>query len=45
MIDMDNTQFGGLLIISIALLVPVLYSFFVDNHKKGTPDPRDSEHQ
>jgi len=45
MIDMDNAQFGGLLIISIALLVPVLYSFFVDNHKKGTPDPRDSEHQ
>jgi len=45
MIDMDNTQFAGLLIISIALLGPVLYSFFVDNHKKGTPDPRDTEHQ
>ncbi len=45
MIDMDNTQFAGLLIISIALLVPVLYSFFVDDHKKGTPDPRDTEHQ
>ena len=45
MIDMDNTQFAGLLIISIALLVPVLYSFFVDDHKKGTPDPRDAEHQ
>jgi len=41
MIDMDNPQFALLLIISIALLVPVIYSFFVDNHKKGTPDPRD----
>jgi len=45
MIDMDNAQFGGLLVIALALLVPVLYSFFVDDHKKGTPDPRDSEHQ
>ena len=45
MIDMDNTQFAGLLIISVALIVPVLYSFFVDDHKKGTPDPRDTEHQ
>jgi len=41
MIDMDNPQLAGLLIIAIALLVPVLYSFFVDDHKKGTPDPRD----
>jgi len=44
MIDMDNAQFGGLLVIAIALLVPVIYSFFVDNHKKGSPDPR-GEHQ
>ena len=41
MIDMDNAQFAGLFVISIALLVPVIYSFFVDNHKKGSPDPRD----
>ena len=40
MINMDNPQFAGLLVISIALLVPVIYSFFVDNHKKGSPDPR-----
>ncbi|MDQ6970106.1 MAG: hypothetical protein Q9M16_06335 [Mariprofundus sp.] len=40
MIDMDNPQFAIILVIAIALLVPVLYSFFVDNHKKGTPDPR-----
>ncbi|MBL1352023.1 MAG: hypothetical protein COA61_001610 [Zetaproteobacteria bacterium] len=45
MIDMDNVQFAGLLLISLALVIPVLYSFFVDNHKKGTPDPRDNEHQ
>jgi hypothetical protein len=44
MIDMDNAQFGGLLVIAIALLVPVIYSFFIDNHKKGSADPRD-EHQ
>jgi len=44
MIDFDNAQVGGLAVIAIALLVPVIYSFFVDNHKKGTPDPRD-EHQ
>ena len=44
MIDMDNPQFAAALVIAIALLVPVAYSFFVDNHKKGTPDPRD-EHE
>jgi len=44
MIDMDNAQFGGLLVIFLALIIPVIYSFFVDNHKKGSPDPRD-EHQ
>lgn len=44
MIDYDNAQVGGLVVIAIALLVPVIYSFFVDNHKKGSPDPRD-EHQ
>ncbi|GEM_PF-2163391 len=44
MIDIDNAQLGGLLVISFALIVPIIYSFFVDNHKKGTPDPRD-EHQ
>ncbi len=40
MINMDNPQFAGLLVIAIALLVPVIYGLFVDNHKKGTPDPR-----
>jgi len=43
MIDMDNAQFAGLLIIGIALVVPVLYSFFIDNHKKDTPDPRNRQ--
>ncbi len=40
MIDMDNPQFAGLLIILVALVVPLIYSLFVDNHKKGTEDPR-----
>jgi len=40
MIDLDNPLIAGGLVTAIALLVPVLYSFFVDNHKKGTPDPR-----
>jgi len=40
MINMDNPQFAGALVIAIALLVPIVYSFFVDKHKKGTPDPR-----
>jgi len=43
MINMDNPQFGGLLVILIALLGPVIYSFFIDKHKKGTPDPRNQE--
>ena len=42
MIDLDNPQIAGAIIIAIALLGPVLYSFFIDNHKKGTPDPRDN---
>jgi hypothetical protein len=37
---MDNPQFAGVLVVTIALVVPIIYSFFVDNHKKGTPDPR-----
>jgi len=40
MINMDNPQFAGVLVTTIALVVPIIYSFFVDNHKKGTPDPR-----
>jgi len=40
MINMDNPQFAGLLVIAIAFLVPVIYGLFVDNHKKGSPDPR-----
>jgi len=40
MIDLDNPLIAGALVTTIALVVPVLYSFFVDNHKKGTPDPR-----
>jgi len=43
MIDMDNPQFAGLLVITIALLVPVIYGLFVDNHKKGSPDPRNNK--
>ncbi len=42
MINMDNPQFAGLLVIAIALLVPVIYGLFVDKHKKGTPDPRNN---
>jgi len=44
MIDLDNPQIAGGLIIAIALLVPVIYGMFVDNHKKGTPDPRELKH-
>ncbi len=40
MIDMDNAQFAGLLVISIALVVPLIYGLFVDKHKKGSEDPR-----
>ncbi len=40
MINMDNPQFAGILVTLIALIAPIIYSFFVDNHKKGTPDPR-----
>ncbi|MDX8391041.1 MAG: hypothetical protein R8K53_00480 [Mariprofundaceae bacterium] len=40
MIDLDIPLVAGLFCFSVALLVPILYSFFVDNHKKGSPDPR-----
>jgi len=40
MINLDNVQFAGGLVTVIALVVPIIYSFFVDNHKKGSPDPR-----
>jgi len=40
MINLDNPQFAGILVVTIALVVPIIYSFFVDNHKKGSPDPR-----
>lgn len=42
MIDLDNPQFGGLLVIAIAYLVPFIYSLYVDKRpKKDTPDPRE----
>jgi len=40
MIDLDSPLIAGILVCSVALLVPIIYSFFVDNHKKGSPDPR-----
>jgi hypothetical protein len=40
MIDMDNPQFAGLFVITLALVIPLVYSLFVDKHKKGTEDPR-----
>ena len=40
MIDLDNPQIVGLLVITLALVVPIFYGMFVDNHKKGTEDPR-----
>jgi len=40
MIDLDNPQIAGILVTTIALVVPIIYSLFVDNHKKGSPDPR-----
>ena len=40
MIDLDSPLIAGILVTSIALVVPIIYSFFVDKHKKGTPDPR-----
>jgi len=42
MINLDNPQIAGALVIAIAFLVPVIYGMFVDKHKKGTPDPRKS---
>jgi len=42
MIDLDSPFIGGMLITIIALVVPIIYSFFVDNHKKGSPDPRNN---
>jgi len=44
MINLDNPQITGMGIILVALLVPIIYSFFVDNHKKGTEDPRKSKY-
>jgi len=43
MINWDNPHLAALIIIAIALIGPVVYSFFIDNHKKGTPDPRSTE--
>jgi len=40
MIDLDNPQITGFCMVLIALIVPVIYALFVDNHKKGTEDPR-----
>jgi len=40
MIDLDSPFIGGLIVTTIALVVPIIYAFFVDNHKKGSPDPR-----
>jgi len=40
MIDLDSPLIAGILCTTIALVVPIIYSFFVDNHKKGSPDPR-----
>jgi len=40
MINLDNPQVAGILVTTVALIVPIIYSFFVDNHKKGSPDPR-----
>jgi len=43
MINLDNPQIVGAAIIAVALIVPVIYSLFVDNHKKGSPDPRNNK--
>ena len=40
MIDLDSPLIAGIVVVTVALVVPIVYSFFVDNHKKGTPDPR-----
>ncbi|MDX8413138.1 MAG: hypothetical protein R8J85_03540 [Mariprofundales bacterium] len=44
MIDLDNPQITGMGLILVALLVPIIYGLFVDNHKKGTEDPRTNTH-
>jgi len=44
MIDFDNMQVVAGVMVLIALICPIIYSFFVDNHKKGTPDPRTNQH-
>lgn len=40
MIDLDSPLIAGMICTLTALIVPIIYSFFVDNHKKGSPDPR-----
>jgi hypothetical protein len=40
MIDLDSPLIAGLFCVTVALVVPLIYSLFVDNHKKGTEDPR-----
>jgi len=40
MINLDNPQIAAGIVITLALVAPIIYSFFVDNHKKGSPDPR-----
>jgi len=40
MINLDNPQLAIGAVVALALLVPVIYSLFVDKHKKGSPDPR-----
>ncbi len=40
MIDLDNAPLAAFLVIAIAYLGPIAYSFFVDNYKKDAPDPR-----
>ncbi len=43
MVNWDDPHWASFLVIAIALLGPVVYSFFIDKHKKGTPDPRKIE--
>jgi hypothetical protein len=40
MIDLDNPTLVASGVILIALLAPVLYSFWIDKWMKDTPDPR-----
>jgi len=43
MIDLDYMPYAVLITIGIAFVLPFLYSFFVDNYDKRTPQIKSSK--